>query len=80
MRKYNENGQLETVCCNMCGKKMIVKEGILREGGACFDQAWGYFSEKDGEVHHFDLSEEFYDLITAEFCLPVDVEESLEYL
>ena len=23
MRKYKENGQLDAVCCNMCGKKMV---------------------------------------------------------
>ena len=80
MRRYNENGQLEALCCNMCGRKLVVLEGILREGAASFDQAWGYFSEKDGEVHHFDLCEEYYDRAVAEFAIPVDVEESLEYL
>ena len=45
MRKYKENGQLDAVCCNMCGKKMVVKEGILREGAARFDYVWDYFSE-----------------------------------
>ncbi len=80
MRKYKENGQLETLCCNMCGKKMAVKDGILREGAASFDLSWGYFSEKDGEVHHFDLCEECYDRLIAEFPIPVDREERLEYL
>ena len=80
MRKYKENGQLDAVCCNMCGKKMVVKEGILREGAARFDYVWDYFSEKDGEVHHFDLCEECYDRMTAEFCIPVDVEEQIELL
>lgn len=54
MRKYGKNGRLETVVCNMCGKKIVVKEGIVREGAAMIDYAWDYFSEKDGEVHHFD--------------------------
>ena len=27
MRKYGNNGQLETVVCNMCGKKIVVKDG-----------------------------------------------------
>ena len=80
MRRYNENGQLEALCCNMCGRKLVVLEVILREGATSFDQAWGYFSEKDGEVHHFDLCEECYDRAVAEFAIPVDVEESLEYL
>ena len=55
MRKYGESGILLSVVCNRCGKKLAVKEGILREGAAHFDVAWDYFSEKDGEVHHFDL-------------------------
>lgn len=80
MRKYKENTQLETVWCNMCGKKLVVKEGILREGAAMFDHTWDYFSEKDGEVHHFDLCESCYDEIAAQFRLPVDVEEQTELL
>ena len=50
MRKYGKNGQLEAVACNMCGKKIAVKEGIVREGALLSDHAWDYFSEKDGEV------------------------------
>lgn len=80
MRKYKENGQLESVCCNRCRKKIVVKEGIVREGAACVDYAWDYFSEKDGEVHHFDLCEDCYDCIIDEFSLPVDIEEQLELL
>ena len=44
MRKYSRNGQLETVVCNMCGKKIAVKEGIVREGAAMLDHAWDYFA------------------------------------
>ena len=47
MRKYGESGILLSVVCNRCGKKLAVKEGILREGAAHFDVAWDYFSEKD---------------------------------
>ena len=80
MKKYNKNGQLEAVICNNCGKKLVVDKGIIREGAVTFDHAWDYFSEKDGQVHHFDLCEECYDAITAEFKIPVDVEEQLELL
>ena len=45
MRKYGKTGKLETVICNMCGKKIAVKDGIVREGAAAFDHAWDYFSE-----------------------------------
>lgn len=80
MRKYRENRQLETVLCNMCGKKLIVMNGILREGAVMFDHTWDYFSEKDGEVHHFDLCEACYDELVAQFNLPVDVEEQAELM
>ena len=80
MRKYGKTGQLETVVCNMCGKKIVVKDGIVREGAVRFDHAWDYFSEKDGDVHHFDLCEDCYDAWIAEFAVPVDVEERTEYL
>ena len=55
MRRYRNGGMLETVICNCCGKKMVVENGILREGAISIDHMWDYFSEKDGEVHHFDL-------------------------
>ncbi len=80
MRKYGESGILLSVVCNRCGKKLAVKDGILREGAAHFDVAWDYFSEKDGEVHHFDLCEECYDGMTREFLIEVDREERTELL
>ena len=80
MRKYQESGKLETVICNGCGKKLVVERGILREGGFSVNYPWDYFSEKDGEVHHFDLCEDCYDEMTAEFRIPVDVEDEIELL
>ena len=80
MRKYGKTGKLETVICNMYGKKIAVKDGIVREGAAAFDHAWDYFSEKDGEVHHFDLCESCYDELVGGFRIPVDVEEQTELL
>ena len=53
---------------------------IEREGAAHFDVAWDYFSEKDGEVHHFDLCEECYDGVTREFLIEADKEERTELL
>ena len=40
MKKYKSNGQLESVICNCCGKKMVVKDGVLREGAISVDHAW----------------------------------------
>lgn len=44
------------------------------------DYAWDYFSEKDGEVHHFDLCEACYDELVSQFRIPVDTEEQTELL
>lgn len=55
--------------------------GWNREG-RCFklESRMGFFSEKDGEIHHFDLCEPCYDAIVSEFKIPVDVEEQKEFL
>ena len=80
MRRYGKNGRLEAVVCKRCGKKIVVKEGIVREGLIMIDHAWDYFSEKDGEVHHFDLCEDCYDEWISQFKIPVDVEEQTELM
>lgn len=80
MRKYKGDGQLETVVCNCCGKKLIVEGGIVREGRIFIDHAWDFFSEKDGEVHRMDLCEECYDEFILQFRIPVEVEEKTEIL
>lgn len=80
MRRYKGNGQLESVVCNNCGKKLIVKNGITREGIFSVDHKWDFFSEKDGEIHHFDLCEVCYDEMILGFRIEVDVEEQTEIL
>ncbi len=69
---------LKTVICNKCKKELKVKNGILMEG--CFqgDVRFGYFSNKDGTRHSFDLCEECYDKMIREFSVPVDEEEMSE--
>ena len=80
MRKYQTNGTLESVICNGCGKKQVVERGILREGSFSVHYSWDYFSEKDGEIHHWDLCEECYDEVTGEFRVAVEVKEEIEML
>ncbi len=80
MRKYGHGGRLETVICNGCGKRLVVEDGIVREGVLSIDHAWDFFSEKDGEVHHLDLCEACCDRIAGEFKIPVEIEEQTELL
>lgn len=80
MRRYRNGGMLETVICNNCGKKLVVENGILREGAISINHMWDYFSEKDGEVHRFDLCESCYDEITSQFRIPAERKGQTELL
>ena len=71
MRKYKSDQTLDRVICNGCGRKLVVEDGILREGA---------FSEKDGEIHRWDLCEECYDRMTGQFRIRPDVEELVEFI
>ena len=80
MQRYRNGGMLETVICNNCGKKLVVENGILREGAISINHMWDYFSEKDGEVHRFDLCESCYDEITSQFRIPAERKGQTELL
>ena len=54
--------------CNRCGKEMVAEDVLSVE------KRWGYFSNKDNEVHHFNLCEKCYDEIIATFQIPVEIE------
>ena len=41
--------------CNKCGKEIAVENGMAKEDTLSVQKRWGYFSEKDNEVHAFDL-------------------------
>ena len=74
MRQYQikETKEIKKIICNQCGKEIPVVDGYPR------DQEWGYFSEKDGERHSFDLCEECYDRLLASFKLPAEIENKAE--
>ena len=55
-------------------KKLLSEKREPREGVFSADCEWGYFSEKDGERHHFDLCESCYDDLVSSFKIPVDAE------
>lgn len=76
MRQYKiqEMKQVEKIVCNKCGKEIIVKNGILVEDVLSVQKRWGYFSNKDNEVHEFDLCEECYDEWIETFKIPVEVD------
>lgn len=82
MRKYldENNRELDSVVCNYCGKELLVENGILKEGCLEVNSSFGYFSRKDGQIHRFDLCEDCYEKMIARFRIPVDCQETKEFL
>lgn len=82
MRKYKmqTEKQLMELSCNKCGRKIPLKNGVPQEGVFQGQAVWGYFSEKDGEVHSFDLCEACYDEWIRTFQIPAEVLKSTEIL
>ena len=80
MRQYKvdtkECKKIDRIVCNCCKKPISAVDGFAREGVFSVDFAWGYFSEKDGEVHSFDLCEACYDKMIHAFQLPVEIKEN----
>lgn len=74
------NTKKTEVMCNCCGRKLAVENGIVMEGVISIQADWGYFSEKDGEVHVFDICENCYDKWIESFNIPIDVVRKTEML
>ena len=51
---------------------------MIREGYFSADVIFGYFSNKDGLRHRWDLCESCYDALTASFQIPVEENEESE--
>ena len=72
--------QLIQVICNKCGKEMLVRGGIVREGCVQIEYPFDYFSEKDGYIYEFDLCEKCFDLWIEGFKHPVHIRDMKEYV
>lgn len=82
MKKFNNDSKTELthIICNCCKKSLRVENGIVMEGVFYGSQEFGYFSTRDGEVQEFELCEECYDKITAQFQIPVEIIKKTELL
>ena len=76
MRLYNiqEPKEVTKIICNKCGKEIAVENGMAKEDTLSVQKRWGYFSEKDNEVHAFDLCEACYDELISNFRIPIEIE------
>ena len=71
---------MKDIYCNVCGKKLFVEKGILKEDAFEAKKQWGYFSKKDGTVQEFDLCEACWDAFLRRFQIPVTETELKEML
>ncbi|MFA9464309.1 MAG: hypothetical protein ACERKN_08435 [Velocimicrobium sp.] len=61
----------KSIQCNVCGKEVKKENGFLKEDFLMINKEWGYFSNKDIEIHSFKICEECYDKWIATFAIPV---------
>lgn len=62
---------MENVRCNICGREIKKENGIYKEDFLAVTKEWGYFSEKDIEMHSFRICESCYDEWISGFMIPV---------
>lgn len=80
MKIYDEHQILQQVICNRCEKKLFVENGILKDSAYEGKQSFGYFSERDGMTHRFDLCETCYNEWIRMFRIPVSETENTEMI
>lgn len=59
--------------CNSCGKQLNYKKGTLQEDALFIKKEWGYFSNKDLEIHEFAVCESCYDNIVSGFAKNITI-------
>ena len=65
----------QSVFCNKCGRELKKINGILHEDGLFIKKDWGFFSDKDLQIHTFNLCEMCYDQMIQEFVIPITMED-----
>lgn len=68
----------ERIYCNKCGKEIVRDHHGNDPDYLHVKKQWGYFSDKDLEIHEWNLCEECYDRFLKEFAVPVSAKEALE--
>lgn len=71
--KTKEIQEVNKIICNKCGKEIVAENGRLTEDVLSVEKRWGYPSDKDNEVHTFDLCEKCYEELLATFSIPVEI-------
>lgn len=68
------------LACNMCTRQLKVENNILMEDALEVTKEWGFFSERDLEVHKFVLCESCYNSFIDQFKIPITIKGKKEVL
>ncbi len=71
---------MKDLFCNACGRQLVTDNDILKEDALFITKEWGYFSNKDGEVHELCICEECYDKMIKKLAIPVRRTDTVEYI
>ena len=71
---------MKDIYCNVCGKKLFVEKGILKEDAFEAKKQWGYFSDRDGTIQRGKICEECFERIAKTFKIPLEEELLTELL
>ena len=80
MKYFDEKNQLVEIICNQCGKKTKVENDLLKDEWIHIQKAFGYFSDRDGEISEIDLCEDCYEKLCADLIIPATVRKNKELL
>lgn len=78
--KRKRISDITLILCNVCGKEIKLNNGILKEDVFEASKEWGFFSNRDLEVHRFNICEKCYENMIANFKIPVTIEDKREVL
>lgn len=71
---------VEKIFCNVCGREIEVRNGLMKQDVFEVKKEWGYFSNKDLEIHKFNICEDCYDKLISTFKIPVEVVKKTEVM
>lgn len=57
----SEKDEIYDIVCNMCGESIVKSSSGNFFDHLSITKEWGYLSNKDGQVHQFDLCEDCYN-------------------
>jgi ribosomal-protein-alanine N-acetyltransferase len=67
----------EIIYCNQCGAP-ITSQAYPKKDYLQVSKSWGYFSQKDLQIHEFCLCESCYDAMVRQFKIPPKVSVNSE--